>query len=475
MAIDLEAGGGSPVALKVARQMFDQIGTSGLANSNSDFLVQDFLPELSGTSGYRTYREMHLNEPVLGAVTQAIELTMRSATVKITPADLSNQGREAADILRTAIGDMEHAWDQVLIDFNSMFPYGASLQEVTFKTSNGDVRDPAQRSAYADGKVRIRSIEGRSLENLTGWMRRDPVDKRRITHVAFNGPPDFREYELPLDKCLHLRPTSYLNDPNGISIYRRAYKSYWTKKRIEMIEAIGLERDLAGFPLLQPPPEVGNIWDADDAEMVSLLASCKRFLMSVRRNQNEGAVIPPGWEFKLLASGGNRQFDTGSIITRYELRMAASALGDVVLLGQQQVGSKSLAESKLELLFMAIRAHMKTFEQEFTRKVAQPLMRANGIPVQLTPRLSHHKLRRDSLGELAAFLNALGNATNAKGSPAMRHPDVVNELFGRVDLPEVGRDVKWDAMSDNEDAAGAQNARNAGSGSDSDADVDPEN
>ena len=61
---------------------------------------------------------------------------------------------------------------------------------------------------------------------------------------------------IPRAKCLLFRPTAYKSNPEGRSILRTAYRPWYNLTQIENIEGIGIERDLAGLPVVKVPPEV---------------------------------------------------------------------------------------------------------------------------------------------------------------------------------------------------------------------------
>ncbi|MCE2604181.1 hypothetical protein LH384_34385, partial [Pseudomonas aeruginosa] len=72
------------------------------------------------------------------------------------------------------------------------------------------------------------------------------------------------------DRALHFVTKSRKNNPEGRSVLRGAYRAWYFKRRIQEIEGIGLERDLAGFPVLTAPERM-DLWDTDDPEMVEAL------------------------------------------------------------------------------------------------------------------------------------------------------------------------------------------------------------
>lgn len=68
------------------------------------------------------------------------------------------------------------------------------------------------------------------------------------------------------------RTESVKDNPEGRSILRNAYRSWYFKRRIQEIEAIGIERDLAGLPVIHAPERL-EIWDSQDPDMVKINAA----------------------------------------------------------------------------------------------------------------------------------------------------------------------------------------------------------
>lgn len=197
---------------------------------------------------------------------------------------------------------------------------------------------------------------------------------------------------------------------NGIVYTRRNGKCSWSgncwyfKRRIEEIEGIGIERDLAGLPVLTPPDNL-NIWDDSDPEMVRLRREAEEMVQGVRRDQMEGVVKPNGWEFSLLSTGGRRQIDVGAVIERYDRRIAMTVLADFILLGHEKVGSFALASSKTDLFGVALGAWLDSIAAVFNRYAIPRLFALNpGLPQEYLPQLKHGDIESPDLKELGAFI-----------------------------------------------------------------------
>src|SRR5690606_33416126 len=136
--------------------------------------------------------------------------------------------------------------------------------------------------------------------------------------------------------------------------------------RIEEIEGIGIERDLAGLPVLQAPDGL-DLWNDEDERMAALRNNAEELVRNIRRDSEEGVLLPHGWELKLLSTGSARQFDTNAIINRYDNRIAITMLSDLILIGNEKTGSFAMASTKQSLLSSALEAQLNSIAEVFNK------------------------------------------------------------------------------------------------------------
>jgi len=75
------------------------------------------------------------------------------------------------------------------------------------------------------------------------------------------------------------------------------------------------------LPVLQAL-EGTDLWSDDYKEERAI---AERLVRGVRRDEREGVLLPPGWTFTLLSTGGRRQFDTNAIVERYDKKVWLTA------------------------------------------------------------------------------------------------------------------------------------------------------
>ena len=354
--------------------------------------------------------------------------------------------------------DMSVPWSTVITEACSMFTYGYAPMEIIWKRRGGpESADPTRRSAYKDGKIGIRSIALRAQPTILRWEI-DPEDGSilGVWQQPYSGPMIF----IPIQKMLLFRTTEERNNPEGRSILRNGYRAYYFKKRIEEIEAIGIERDMAGLPVAMVPSRYCRK-DADPFDK-AILAQWQTLVTTIRRGQREGVVMPSDrddkgnllFDLKLLNSGGSRTFDTTKVIDRYNRAIATSVLADFIFLGQQAVGSFALSSDKTALFATAVGAFTKAIEDVFNRHLLPRLWVLNGMDPELMPSISCGDLEKANLGELAQFLTAMTGA----GAQLFPDRELENHLRGAAGLPlapeeGLGEDPSSDALGGDETEA----------------------
>lgn len=393
----------------MAKPDLTELGTSGLRRSGG-FIHEEFLTQLRGKRGLLTYREMADNDPVIGSILYAIEKVVLRLDWRVDPYDDSDAAKELAEFIDTCLEDMSDSFDQTLASILSMLVYGFSFHEIVYKIRGGDNKDSQKNSKFADGKIGWRKWAIRSQETLNNWLMDETGGVQGFRQMDPTGG-GFRD--IPIEKGLLFRTTVNKNNPEGRSLLRNSFRPWYYKRRIEEIEAIGIERDLAGLPVAKVPPEY--LSSGKTAAQQTVLDTITNIVQNIKRNEQEGVVFPlmfdengnEMFKLELLSSGGTRQFDTDKVITRYDQRIAMSVLTDFILLGHERVGSFSLGSQKMDLWTMSIDAIAKSIAEVINQYAIPRLMKLNSFDTELTPYVTYGQVSSVDLGELADYVQKL--------------------------------------------------------------------
>ena len=388
-----------------------EVGVSGLDVSGGE-VNEEFLTQLYGSKGREIFKEMSHNDPVVGSILFAIDMLIRQVKWHVVPAEeRSAQAVSDAEFVEQCMKDMSMSWEDTMSEILSMLPYGWSYHEIVYKRRIGPTEtDPTRRSQYTDGRIGWRKLPIRSQDTLDRWSYDEEGSLRGMVQVA---PPFYQTTFVPIEKSLLFRTQIHKNNPEGRSVLRTAYRPWVFKKRFEELEGIGVERDLAGIPIAFVDPKILRT-DAKPEDQ-ALLAMIKKLVINLRRDQQEGIVFPRVYDeggrllydIQLMNTGGARQYNTGSIIERYDRRIAQSVLADFIMLGHETVGSFALSSSKTRLFAVALGAWMDLIAAVFNRVAIPRLFRINGLNRDEYPTLKHDDLEIPNLAEIADYVTKL--------------------------------------------------------------------
>lgn len=383
---------------------FMEFGSTGLRRSGGT-VTEEFLPQLHGTKGFKVYREMRDNDPVIGAMLYAIDKVITRLEWHVEGDD-----ERTATFVDECLHDMSDSWDATLQNILSMLVYGWSFHEIVYKIRRGDTGDAKTSSRYNDNRIGWRKWPVRAQETLQEWML---DDRGGIQGMVQTDPAVGSMFRIPIEKALLFRTTTNRNNPEGYSLLRNAYRPWFYKRRIEEIEAIGIERDLAGLPMAYVPPEY--LSSTATPAQKTVLQAITDIVQNVKRNEQEGIVFPAAYDeqgnrvfdLTLLSASGTRQFDTGAVIQRYDQRIAMSLLSDFLLLGSDRVGSFALGTAKVDLWTLAVDSIAKTVAETINQYAIPRLLKLNAMRTDKMPYLTYGQVSSVELTEVAEYVSKL--------------------------------------------------------------------
>ena len=413
------------------RANFKQLGVSGLRHQGP-YVYEEFLPELRWPQAGRIYQEMSDNDPVIGAILYLAEMLIRGTTWRVEPASQSPNDLEAAEFLKSCMHDMDMSWANTICEILSMLQYGFSFHEQVYKVRRGpNETNGKYKSKYSDGRIGWRRLPIRAQNSLYEWEFNEEGDVTAFIQCAES---DFKIHRIPMSKGLLFRTRISRDNPEGKSLLRNAYRPWFFKKHFEEVEGIGIERDLAGFPVLTAPQDC-DLWNDEDPRMVSLKERAEELVSSIRRDSEEGVLLPYGWELNLLSSGSSRQINIGETIDRYDNRIAITMLSDIILIGNNKAGSFALADTKQSMLAAALQSQLQNIADVFNSKAIPDLFNYNSFDgITALPKLVPGQIQTPSLKELALVLRAMG--LNIAGDMKLQ-----NYLRNILDMPELDEET----------------------------------
>lgn len=440
-----------------ATEAVQVLGVAGDNTHNGNIRADEFLPELRGKRAIRKYREMRDNDSTIGAVMYATEQVLRDVDIKVMPANDTPAAKREADFVESIFKDMDHTLDDHISEALSSLTYGFSWFEVVYKRRNGPTdRSDKGNSKYSDGRIGVRKIASRAPWTISKF----DVDQKTgdVLGIHQEGSGFNNTNYIPSRKSLYYRTTAINNDPSGRSILRNAYTSYEYLNNLQSIEAIAVERELAGIPVARIPSEYLSP-DATSAQS-GFLANLQQILRDVKFNEQGYIVLPSDTypdsngsptttrlvDVELMASNGKRNIDIDPIVKRYQHDIARSVLSEFLMLGGGNTGSYALSKSKTDLFLRALESYIQAIVDVLNKQLVERLWELNGLNYDLMPTIVAGDVAPHDLREIAAFLRNLNGANIDVSS----HPEVIQDLMDIAEL-RYDPDLEGDTDQNNVD------------------------
>ena len=460
---NLANSGGKAPPVQPDQQYFD-IGISGLRQF-SGWVREEFLPQLQGRQAARVYREMMDNSSTVGAVVFAITGVMRKVEWRVIPADDTPEAQEMADFADSLRYDMSHTWEDFVVEALSMLGYGFAPFEIVYKRRLGQTPggtnpdgEPLPKSQYDDGRIGLRRLPIRGQDTIIKWFFGPNGGIRGMTQQPYVGPI----IDIPIEKLLLFRPSHHKGNPEGRSILRSAYRSYYFLKRLEEQEAILFER-MSGLPVMRVPNALLEAANAGDALATSALTAYKKLVSNVRIDEQMGLLIPsdtypnpqggagstPMYEFKLeTPNSGKSNLDANTPILRYKSAIMTSVLADFLEMGHSSRGSQNLGETKMDLFLQSIEGWLKSIASVLNRHLLPRVWELNGFDPALMPEYQPDMAQRIDLDNISNFVLRLAQA----GMTMFPDEDLESYLRDAAGLPDLPEGAEF-GDQDDEDAA----------------------
>jgi len=417
------------------------LGVAGDNTYNGQIRADEFLPELRGKKAIRKYREMRDNDSTIGAVMYATEQVLRDVDLKVMPANDSAEAKEEAEFVKSVLDDMDHTLDDHIAESLSNLSYGFAWFEVIYKRRSGPTeRSDKKRSKYTDGRMGVRKIAIRAPWTIS----RFDVDQQTgdVKGIYQDGSSYNNSNYIPTRKSLYYRTTTINGDPAGRSILRNAYTSYEYVNNLQSIEAIAVERELAGIPVARIPAEYLS-GDATAAQS-GFVNNLQSILRDVKFNEQGYIILPSDTypdkdgaptnqklvDVELMSSSGSRNIDIDPIVRRYQHDIARSVLSEFLMLGGGNTGSYALSKSKTDLFLRALESYIQAIVDVLNKQLVERLWELNGLNYDMMPTIVAGDVAPHDLREIAAFLRNL----NGADINVSDHPEVIQDLMDIAEL-----------------------------------------
>lgn len=381
-----------------------EIGDSMGLSDGGVIQSDDYNKNLTGTGRIKIFDKMRLGDATVRAMLQIIKLPIRAANWRIDPASDARSDKKIAEFIEGELFDNgTRTWDEILNNALIYLDYGSMPFEIVYEF----------RQIEEQVMIGLRKLAARKPDTIQSWKLKN--GKTGISQYTVNGL-----FEIPIEKCI-----VFINDREGenwegISLLRYAYKHWFIKDKLYLIDAMAFERQGLGIPFGKMP--VGAT-DADKDKMDEVLEN-------MRANEKGFARYPTDWEVGFMDMKAGTARNPKQMVDHHDRQIPKSVLAQFIELGANGGGSYALQKDQGAIFIMALEAIAKTVRDTTQKYLVEKLVDYN-YDVEDYPKLGY-----DAIGQkdLNVFTTALQRVIQTE----VIKPDDTIEKYTRdmMDLPE---------------------------------------
>lgn len=150
------------------------------------------------------------------------------------------------------------------------------------------------------------------------------------------------------------------------------------------------------------------------------------------------------FEFEIKSIAGNKSYDVNAVISRYTSEILTALFADFLSLGSSGSGSFSLAESKLSVIEMAIKAKLDEIKDQLNHDLLRQLFELNKWDTDIMPIISYGEISKPSLDEVSKWIQRVSATSNLP-----RNREVINWVLATADIPyRVPEDMSQEELNE---------------------------
>lgn len=397
-------------------------GASGTQNTGGFIRSEELNREWTGQALYRTVDRMVRSDPVVRAALMMVMLPIAEATWTVEPASSDPEDLAVAEFVRRAC--LEHLdWSKVVWQ---AIParYGHAILEESYEAVEWALsvpdEDGEQQELPAATYWVPAAFQPRLGRTIWRWMvdstgRLESVVQQRLDPMTGR----YSEVTIPTSQLIVLTNEQEGDDYTGISVLRSAYRSWYTKEKLELIDAIAKERAGAGvFVGTVPDKDWDSEADGMEENLRALRANEESFL--VLRSEDDGTG---GQTVEALDMKAASQADCLPSLNYHVTQILWSVLAPWMNLGQGGEGARATAETQDDPFYLGLGYLAGAVASAFNRQMVPRLVGFN-FATDRYPRLVCGDIRpldvNGLVGSIAQLITAGGIEADAELEAALR-------------------------------------------------------
>lgn len=390
--------------------MNKELGDSGTLIYQGIITQEEYNSKLKNLlSAIKIYDTMRRSDATVRSTLQVCKLPILAAEWSIEAASDDESDQYIARFIQRELFNRNVDFHQFMKEGLNMFDFGFSIAEKMYQATEfeGQFRIGIEKLSYRKQK----SLLTWEMENGQEGIQQQLVD---------------RVVNIPMQKLIVFTNDKEGENYEGISLLRYAYKHWDIKDKLDIVNAIALEKLAVGVPILKKPS------DADPQELEDARDAMRNF----RANEEGYQEIPVGWEMEMLDMKANSTKDVLPTVQYHDRQIQISVLAQFLSLGGTEAsGSRALSSDHSKLFLLSEEATAKNVQSTLQEQLIKQLCDINfsNLPNGY-PKLKFSKIGDEDATALATNVQNLMNAGAITYDPELE--DHIRKVLHLPDLPE---------------------------------------
>lgn len=414
-----------------------EIGNTGLSLKSVSGKVEENLSKLwKGKKKKEFISEMKANDPYVNAWINAKNAIALKPDWGIKPKEGTEEkntakAQEYADLIEGMLfEDMSTTFNSFVLNSVTMAEYGFALSEIVLKKRNGKTDNSMTSSLYNDGLFGIAKLAPRWQNSITKW---DIDNNGNIENVYQKG--DFaNDIKIPYKKVLHFVMNGYNGNPEGESVLRGTFASYYNKKNIERIQRETFERGFSGILDIQVPPRYLSK-KVSSTEALEVRKNLEAFMKNVKQGKEAGIIRPFSKDFviELIQGKTGTGLDPDKMIDRYNTEIVLCLLSDSFMGKSKVYQGASGEQTKTKLYKSFIGIILDEIKEQVNKKLIPMLFEINNLDSELMPYLDYGNLDDLDLQAVSWFIQSVAKNAGPLITPTYELNNyLLDKLVGKM-------------------------------------------
>ena len=386
-----------------------EVGNTGLNLRGVRGKVEENISKLwKGKNKKEFISEMRLNDPYVNAWINAKNAIALKPDWVIQPRNPEDsKSKEYADLISNMLfNDMATTFNSFVLNSITMAEYGFAISEIVLKKRQGKTDNPMTTSLYNDGLFGVAKLSPRWQNSITKW----DIDNNGNIENVYQRSNDFgtTDIKMPYKKILHFVMNGYNGNPEGESVLRGTFASYYNKKNIERIQRETFERGFTGILDIQVPPRYMSK-KYNTPEGVEMMRVIDAFLRNVKQGKEAGIIRPASKDFniELIQGKTGTGLDPDKMIDRYNTEIVMCLLSDSFMGKSKVYQGASGEQTKTKIYKSFIGIILDEIKEQINKKLIPLVFNINNLDTEYMPYLDYGNLDDLDLQAVSWFIQSV--------------------------------------------------------------------